>query len=144
MGDEKLDKKNEGEISEPKKEVKKDEVVNKQPTVYEILQYDVSVLESQTSGRDFKLGAKIVRHLKILKRKMNVNHVLALQSTYFPDEAIARRFRDLANFDENFPEKHNFETKETYQPATVIFLKTVLLTFMMKNKLVDLVFLFLK
>ena len=92
--------------AQAKKDNKTTEYVAKQPTVYEIIQYDIQLLESQTSGRDFKLGAKIVRHLKLLKRKMNVNHVSEVQRVHFDNPEIMAKFKSHPLYDANFPDTH--------------------------------------
>jgi len=91
-------------------------------------------LESQSSTRDFKLGAKLVRHLKILKRRMDASHVLELQKFYFPNAETSEHITKLLDPSKTNKDKSNFERKKQYQPATIIYLKTLIFTFFMSKK----------
>lgn len=65
---------------------------------------------------------------------MTATHVLELQKFYFPNEELSKKIESLADPSKNMNEKPNFEKKDQYQPATVIFLKTFIFTFFMVNK----------
>jgi hypothetical protein len=127
-------KADQGQATVPKPEPTLDRDAAKQPNIYEILEFDISKLESQASGRDFKLGSKIVAHLKMIKRRVTPTHVAELEKFYFKDAGLAAKIEKFKDGGEVVVEKANFEKKDMYQPATLIYLKTVILTFFMKHK----------
>ena len=65
---------------------------------------------------------------------MHATHVSELQKFYFPNDELSKTIESLADTSRIINEKPNFEKKEIYQPATVIFLKTFIFTFFMVNK----------
>jgi len=65
---------------------------------------------------------------------MTATHVLELQKFYFANEELSSKIASLTDPSKNINEKPNFEKKDVYQPATVIFLKTFIFTFFMVNK----------
>lgn len=65
---------------------------------------------------------------------MNATHVLQIQNFFFPDATLNSQIQESYDNTEIVVEVPQFEKKEQYQPATIIYAKTLIFIFFMQRK----------
>lgn len=95
-----------------------------------MISFDLSILETSDQAKDNKVGIKIVRHLKFLRRNLSIPQLKKLWATLAPSLTAPAFITSEAGQTEN---NINVSDNVKNHPYTQIYLKTLTVSWMLLN-----------